>query len=306
MSGPTPIDRTPWPCASLALALIVLWPRTSLADSSHACAEAYERAQIERKAGHITAAIENLTICSGEPCPKFIRKDCIQWLGESQNAQPSVVFSVQHDGVDLSSAEISCDGRVVTRIVDGKAVAIDPGPHVFVFRVQGFLPVERQLIVREGEHNRLVEAELKETSGKPAPSLVPGAALSPSGESYQKSSELGGAFSQNSRSLRLYGSAGLGILGVSGFAVFGLWGESQKNNLERTCSPYCQSSQVDEVRTKYIVADACLAVGVASLGLATYWFLTGSSRESSAPATSVAVSPLHSGRGGVVNISSSF
>jgi hypothetical protein len=302
MPGSSPINRGPWRWVGLSLALVMLWPRTSLADSSRECAEAYEQAQVERKAGHITAAIEKLTVCSGEPCPKFIRKDCIQWLTESQNAQPSVVFSVRHDGADLSRVEISCDGRVVARIADGKSVAIDPGPHVFVFRAQGFLPIEKQLIVHEGERNRLVEAVLEERSGQDPTSTLSPEAILPSAEIGPASA---GPDSPN-QALRTYGLAGLGILGVSGFAAFGLLGNSQKHDLENSCSPSCSSSQVDEVRTKYIVADACLAVGVVSLGLATYWFVTGQSPKSAAAPTSVAVSPLGGGRGGVVNISSSF
>lgn len=257
---------------------------------------------MERKAGHITAAIEKLTVCSGEPCPKFIRKDCIQWLTESQSAQPSVVFSVRHEGVDLSSVEISCDGRVVARIADGKSVAIDPGPHVFVFRAQGFRPIERPLIVREGERNRLVEAVLKQRSDEDPASTGPHEAILRSAEMGSASP---GSDSAN-HALRTYGLAGLGVLGVSGFAAFGLWGNSQKHDLENSCSPFCSSSQVDEVRTKYIVADACLAVGVVSLGLATYWFVTGQPSKSAGSGTSVAVSPLGVGRGGVVNLSSSF
>jgi hypothetical protein len=302
MPGSLGLNLAPWRWVGLSVALVLLLPRTSLADKPRECAEAYEAAQVERKAGHITAAIEKLTVCSAEACPKFIRKDCIQWLTESQSAQPSVVFSVRHRGADLSAVEISCDGRVVARTADGKAVAIDPGPHVFVFRAPGLSPLEKQLIVREGERNRLVEAVLTERIARePASTALPEATLS--------SSEMGSVSpgpNSTNLALRTYGLAGLGILGVSGFAAFGLLGNSQKHDLESSCSPFCSSSQVDEVRTKYIVADACLAVGVVSLGLATYWFVTGQPPQSTAPATSVAVSPLVGGRGGVVNISSSF
>ncbi len=289
-----PIHSRLWRSTSVALAAVLLSSPTARADVAHTCAEAYEKAQVERKAGHIGAAIENLTVCSGEACPKFIRKDCIQWLAESQGAQPSVVFSVRHRDVDVSNVEISCDGRVLVRIADGKSVPIDPGPHVFVFRAQGFLPVERQLIVREGEHNRLVDAELKERA-------TPTSALSASQVTTSQGPGIAPA-----RSLYAYGLAGLGILGVSGFAVFGLWGNSQRDSLERTCSPYCRSDQVAEVRTKYIVADTCLAVGLVSAGLATYWLVTGQSAAAPARDTSVAVSPTAAGRGGVVSVSTVF
>lgn len=307
MLRPSPLNLRPWRCVSALVAFMALWPRTSLADSSHECAEAYEKAQIEKKAGHISAAIEALTLCSGELCPRFIRKDCIQWMTESQDAQPSVVFSVRRKGVDVSSVEIACDGRVVARVADGKSVAIDPGPHVFVFRTPGARPVERRLIVREGERNRIVEADFEDVDRESSARALPRATVAQSADGEARASgPLGGEASRSRLSLRVYGFAGLGLLGVSGFTAFGLWGNSQKHDLESSCAPYCRSSQVDEVRTKYIVADTCLAVGVVSLGLATYWLVTGQAPSSSASDTSVAVSPSRSGRGGVLNVSTAF
>jgi hypothetical protein len=69
-----------------------------------------------------------------------------------------------------------------------------------------------------------------------------------------------------------YGLAGLGALGAIGFAVLDIQGNHRKADLEHSCSPYCQSSQVDEVKTKYLLADTCLAVGLVSLGVASYLF----------------------------------
>jgi hypothetical protein len=301
-----PIRWQPTRCAVWIVALAALWGSTAMADTPLECAQAYEKAQVERKAGHIIAAIESLTICAGPNCPSFLRKDCIDWLTESQTAQPSVVFSVRRNGADLTGVEVACDGRIVTQVLDGKAVSLDPGSHQFTFQVPGDRSITKQIVIREGERNRIVEVDWDREATAVAAATIsnsPDDRASPSAPA-----NAGLASSAASRTVLPYAFAGLGVLGVSGFAVFGLWGNSQKGDLEGSCAPFCRSSQVDEVRTKYIVADTCLAVGLVSLGLATYWFVSGHGQvpRTSQQNTSVAVAPTHSGRGGVVNLVTSF
>jgi hypothetical protein len=280
----------------LAWALGLLVPASARGESPKVCAEAYERAQEERKAGHITAAIENLTKCAARDCPSFVSKDCIQWLTDAQLAQPSVVFSVRRDGVELTAVEIAMDGHLLTRSIDGKALALDPGPHVFTFRAVDGGSSEKSFIIRQGERNRIIEIDLLATPPVLAPAAHPLVPLSG-----PKHVELPAA--TPTRSWLPYGFAGLGVLGVTGFTVFGLWGHSQESDLEKSCAPFCRSSQVDEVRTKYIVADACLAVGLVSLGVATYYFL----RDRDVPATSTAtLVPNLTHRNGVVDIALRF
>jgi hypothetical protein len=106
-----------------------------------------------------------------------------------------------------------------------------------------------------------------------------------------------------------YGLAGVGVLGISGFAAFGLWGNSQKKDLERSCSPFCQSSDADAVHTKYLLADGCLVLGVASLAVATYLFAKeprSPTKVSSSQDTSVTIAPALTGRGGIVDFATSF
>jgi hypothetical protein len=280
----------------LAWALGVLVPASARGESPKVCAEAYEKAQEERKAGRITAAIENLTKCAARDCPSFVSKDCIQWLTDAQLAQPSVVFSVRRDGVELTAVEIAMDGHLLTNAIDGKALALDPGPHVFTFRAVDGPSSEKSFIIREGERNRIIEIDLltrprgRESAAQPlAPMNGP------------RPGELPAA--TPTRSWLPYGFLGMGVLGVTGFTVFGLWGHSQESDLETSCAPFCRSSQVNEVRTKYIVADACLAVGLVSLGVATYYFLHGRD----VPASSTAsLLPTVSHRNGVIDVALRF
>jgi hypothetical protein len=153
------------------------------------------------------------------------------------------------------------------------------------------------MLIREGERNRMIDVEFRSPLGAtPLPT--------PADPDLQaKSGERGTAL------LYLpYGLAGLGALGVAGFAVLDIQGNRRKSDLEHSCSPYCQSSQVDEVKMKYLLADTCLAVGLVSLGVATYLFLTSHGEDASRQAhpTSIGFAPRPSGGGGVVQVATQF
>jgi hypothetical protein len=80
--------------------------------------------------------------------------------------------------------------------------------------------------------------------------------------------------------------AGLGVVGLGAFAYFGLNGHAEKQNLLTSCAPNCSDDQVSRVRFDYIAADASLAVGLISLGVAGYLLFaspSGSSRVSVSP-----------------------
>jgi hypothetical protein len=105
-----------------------------------------------------------------------------------------------------------------------------------------------------------------------------------------------------------YGLAGVGTLGVAGFTMFAILGNNRQGELERSCAPNCQSSQVDSVRTKYMIADTCLGVGLVSLGLATYLFMTnhGEGAPEHQQTTSISFIPQSTGAGGVLQLSGSY
>jgi hypothetical protein len=83
----------------------------------------------------------------------------------------------------------------------------------------------------------------------------------------------------------------LGVIGGGGFAALALSGQSDVSNLRSTCAPNCSSSQVDGARTQIILANVSLGVGIASLGIATTWFLLSRSHEGKTAALSVEPSP---------------
>jgi hypothetical protein len=270
------------------------------AAESTTCTDSYEKAQEEKVAGHLNAALVHLKNCIAPSCPKFVRDDCVRWMDQTESALPTVVFAVRREGKDLTDVQVSCDGKPLLSSLDGKAVPVDPGLHDFRFNVPGRDPVQRQTIVREGERNRIIEVEF----GSPRQvDVSPKSTADADAGLLAKPGERGVV----ARYLP-YGMAGLAALGAAGFALFAIEGSNQKGELERSCSPYCRASQVDDVKTKYVLADTCLAVGIVSAGVATYLFLTrhGEKTERHDQTTSVGFAPRTSGVGGVLQVSSPF
>lgn len=263
------------------------------------CAQAYEKAQEERTAGQLGAAIEHLKSCIDSTCPKFIREDCLRWMDQTEIALPTVVFSVREDGRDLTNVEILCDGNLLIETLDGKALPVNPGLHNFTFNIPGLAPEERQLLIREGERNRIINVDFgsphkSDSSPSPPPPSSGVKTVLPAPPART------GALA--------YSLVGVGALGVAGFTVFGLLGHSRQGELERTCAPNCQSGQIDSVRTQYVLADTCLGVGLVSLGFATYLFVKshGQSSPDRNGTTSIGFIPRSSGSGGVLQLSARY
>jgi len=289
--------RTRW-ILVVSLACAAWRGPATAAENPLTCAQAYEKAQEERTAGRLKAAIEQLRTCIDSGCATFMREDCVRWMDQTESAIPTVVFSVREDGKDVTTLEIVCDGNLLTGTLDGKALPVDPGLHEFTFKLAGLAPVTRQLLIREGERNRIIDVEFSrphESSPPPLP-LV--------------SSNVNTVVPDPRARPRVlpYALAGVGVLGVAGFTVFGLLGNSAEGNLKRSCAPNCQPGQIDGVRTKYILADTCMGVGLVSLGLATYMLVKrhGKGVPDREQTTSVDFIPRSPGAGGVLQLSASY
>jgi|ERR1017187_3603125 hypothetical protein len=289
--------------ATLVVAFTVGTALSSVAAAAElaACKASYEKAQEENTAGHLNAALAHLRSCIEMSCPKFFRDDCERWTDQIESILPTVVFVVRRDGGDVTDVEVSLDGKLLVSSLDGKLVPVDPGPHEFSFTLPGFPSIKRQMLIREGERNRMIDVDFKS-------SLV---ATHLPARTSKTDLDLQAKPTSERRTAIFYlpyGLAGLGALGVAGFAVLDIQGNSRKSDLEHSCSPYCQSSQVDEVKTKYLLADTCLAVGLVSLGVATYLFLTSHGEDAGrqAPPTSIGFAPRPSGGGGVVQVATPF
>jgi hypothetical protein len=258
-------------CIGSLLAPMLTASAADAADDKQACVTASDEAQKFRDERKLTQAREQMLLCARESCPGVVRKDCLQWLSEVEASVPSVVLGARNaQGGDISAARVSVDGTKITDKLDGKSIFVDPGPHTFKFEVEGQPAVEQQAVIREGERNRAITA----TFGAAAPETPITSPVTPAPtEPDKKSAPVAG-----------YIVGGVGVLALGGFAYFGLTGKSDVSTLRDGCGQThsCAQDDVDSAKSKLIVADVSLGVGIVALGVATYLILTHRSASSTA------------------------
>ncbi|HVJ22014.1 MAG TPA: hypothetical protein VM686_41700 [Polyangiaceae bacterium] len=223
----------------------------------------------EARAAHqLLAAREHYLACAAAAeCPAMVRDECNAALAELKSSLPTLIVAVVDDGKrDLSDASLTLDGKAVLNT--GSAIEVDPGPHTLVAS-RGYLRAELEIVARENEVNRRVElvlagpaeAEPKrtplsvETTPAEGPSRVPSYVL-----------------------------AGVAALGAGSFTYFALSGRSGESDLEK-CKPHCTANAVEDVRTRYLIADVSLGVSIVALGAAAYLWLSAEPEKPAESAT---------------------
>jgi hypothetical protein len=250
------------------------------------CAASYESAQLLRESGHLLEALDALVICSQQTCHPAVRSDCVQWFQEVKQAVPSVVVSARSAEQDLLDVRVFVDGRLVAKRLDGRPLDLNPGSHSFRFETPGFSAEERQMLLVPGEKLRPIVVTFGRRAGEaapPPPQRVESAAP-PAGENIAVPPASGGAEEPTPRPepsmdpsrpipVLSYVFGAVALAGVAGFAGFGLSGLEEYNSLESSCRPACDSSKVDAVRTKLVLADISLGVAIGSAVAATILYL---------------------------------
>jgi hypothetical protein len=229
-------------------------PATQAApDPKKVCLSQHEAAQTFRRTGKLLEARDAILVCSREECPAAVRTDCGDWLeGVSKNI-PSLVFRVKLDDKDVSDVRVSVDGKVVTSRLDGTPYELNPGAHTLRFEYATFAPIEQDLLVLEGEKNRVVAATFsKAVSASKEPATKPAESLPPVETTYRPTPAM------------TYVLGGVALAGFGSFAGFAIWGQSKKKDLESSCRPTCTDDELQPVKTRFLIADISLAVAVTS------------------------------------------
>jgi hypothetical protein len=241
------------------------------------CASAYEKSQELRAAGSLKSAHDMLVQCAQDYCPSFVQSDCAQWLTEVSRDLPTiVVVAKDKSGEDTTAVTVTMDGAPFLSQLDGKAVSVDPGPHTFRFELADVDPIEQQIVIRQGQKDRVVAVSF-------APAASEAVGPSPYATAAKGEGAPEGADRMGPGPLRLYSyiAGGIGAAGLIGFAVVGGIGKAQENDLrDQHCAPNCSKSDTDAIKTKYIVADVLLGVGIAGVGTGvTLFFLSQPKKE---------------------------
>ncbi len=259
--------------ASLAFAL-ALPASARAAGASAKCAESAERAQSLWKHGKLLDAHAALRECLKPTCPRVVRDDCTTWEPQLDAAMPTVVVAAKNGaGDDLTDVVITIDGKKLEGTTTGLASEVDPGSHVFRFVREGAAPLERTVVVREGEKRRLVEVRFEGTSKVAAAASSSATTTTPASSSGPPTLTwiLGGA----------------GVAALGGFAVLGLTGLDRYHTLHAECGTTrsCTSSEISTNRTQLWIADALAVVGVVAVSAAIWlWVDAGPARVGLGPA----------------------
>jgi hypothetical protein len=272
---------------AIGLALVAA---PALADPTDACLQASDEGQVLRDKGQLLAARARFLACARPECPTVVRGDCAGWLVDVDARTPSVVVSAQDPGGrDTAEVKVTMDGVPFLARLDGKAIPVDPGEHRFRFELAGSAPVDGQAIVREGERRRVITARFGARSGPlPPPSSEPQAGGIPT-------AHLAAALALG----------GVALAGGGVFAYFGVTAKSDADHLRATCAPNCKQGDVDAVRTKEIVANVSLGVGIAAVAAAAVVLIVRPSAARAAPAV-VRIEVRPAVGGGVAGIGGRF
>lgn len=134
------------------------------------CADAYVQAQKLKRGGELTKAREQLIVCAKSECMAAVKKDCLTWLDEVNEAIPSVVVVAEDpQGNETLQVKVTVDGEVVAESLGTEGIELNPGTHQFRFELEGQDPVEQEVILRAGERNKKVTVHFGEPEAdKPA------------------------------------------------------------------------------------------------------------------------------------------
>lgn len=250
-------------------AVTLLSTRPSVADDKQACLDSYDKAQTMRQEGKLIETRDALLVCVRNVCPAIIKRDCTQWLGEVDEAMPSVVIEARRpDGQDAVDVTVTVDGKPFVSQIDGKAVPINPGVHQFRFEYEGAAPIDQRIVISEATKNRRIAVEFK------APSASgPAAATSPHDQPAAEEAVPGHDTGAKPKAPALaYVLGGVGLVGLGGLTYFGLQFDGELNDMDK-CAPNCPQSDADHASKTRLFALVSGGVGIVSLGVATYLFL---------------------------------
>jgi len=255
-----------------------------------ACAQSAEDAQQLRMDGKLVAAHARLLACARPACPAPVLRDCSAWLSEVETLLPTVVLGARDaHGHDVLSAQVSIDGVVVSRGLDGKAIAVDPGAHTFHFEAAG-ATADESVLIREGEKGRVLTGILAGglQAPSPPPPLEPASTTAPV-----------------SPWTWVLGGVGVVALGVGGYLELSV--NSDASSLQSRCGHDCSHSQVDPLVLKQqVLGPIAFGVGALSLGVAAYLLLTRAEGAQTPTTGSLTWDLAPSGRGLVGGVSGAF
>ena len=224
---------------TLFFAAVLMVAAPARAQTKDECIAASENAQRFRDQHKPIEARAQFIVCARATCPDAIKSDCTDQVQKIADKIPTVVVRAKRSGSDVVDATLTIDGAVAASRLDGTPITLDPGVHDMRVDASGAAPIERKVVVVEGEHDRVFDFVL----GVPAVVV----------DTPHKHFPVGAAI-----------FTGLTVAAFGVFAPFAILGANDFDAAKKTCAPTCPDATVDPIRTKLLVADISLGVGIAA------------------------------------------
>ncbi len=266
-----------------------------------ACIAASESALTLRQQGKLHAALEQLATCSDPACSTELRQDCAQRVGAVDTAMPTLVLAAKDGaGNDLSAVTVTLDGAPLVTTLDGRPLSLDPGHHRFHFEAPGAPPQDKEIVLREGEHDRQVSVVLA-LAPPPTTTTIIASGASGGGAA---SGSTGSTWS--TRKTLAVVTGGVGLVGIGLGAVFGALAIADKNKEGANCGTPATCPQLAQANEDYRVAGnnatgstiGFIAGGVLLAGGVVLWVTAPGSSPSSTTSTGTGGSAANGGRFG--------
>jgi hypothetical protein len=248
---------------SLALALVFV-PALAHADEKAACFDASEKAQKLKNEKKLTDARAQFIICAREICPSVVRVECARALAEVESSTSTVVIRARDaGGKDIIDVKVYVDGNLLLPRLQGTAVTVDPGAHKFRYEFPNGKTVEEDVLIAEGEKDRVLRIEAK---GEGAAVVDNGGH---GGETPKETTTGGGPGPVP----WIIGGVGLAALGV--FVGLQIDAQGTYSNLKDTCgvTGTCDKGKVDALGTEFGVSGVFLGVGAVALVASVTWLV---------------------------------
>ncbi|MEO7112860.1 MAG: hypothetical protein ABI183_20625 [Polyangiaceae bacterium] len=263
---------------SAVVACSFLVPSIALAaGEGNVCTTSYEKAQYLRRDKKLRAARKELLTCSQTTCAAAIVSDCTQWMSEVDKIIPSVVFDVRDTkGQSIADAKVSMDGEVLQTKLDGTAIQVDPGNHTFHFDLADGTSGDQQMLVLEGEKARVITYTITGV-----------AAGTGNGQTTQPPQNPPNQPSSGGSKTLAYVVGGVGVASLAVGIIFGAMGSSQASSDKASggCAPKCGDDEVSSIKTKLIMSDIFIPVGIVGIGAGVVLYLVSGNGHASASAT---------------------
>lgn len=243
-----------------AIASLIVTP-VARADVADSCATTAERGFALRQSGRFLEALDKLTQCAREECPRLVKNDCRTGLGELKENAPRIAVRVRDEkGADLIPMSVVLDSTVLSSFEQANGRIVDPGPHVVKIETAHTSLREQSVMVLATDKVRTVEFVVEAAP----PVQTGGVSLRPALREPALVADRRGAWAA--------GAVGVGFLATAG--ILGGWAILEHRSLQSSCGTNCFRPEAEVAHARAIVADAALGAAVVSFGVATILWLT--------------------------------